>query len=162
MGTGTIITTRAAEIDDAERICEVLIRSIREVCGPDYGNDETLLERWCLNKRPEITRAWIADPGNRTIVALDDGGRIVGAGLIHVSGEIRLCYALPEVIGKGVGHALIGRLEAIAREMGLGRIDLMSTSTARPFYERHGFACSAPPEPRGPGYQYPMTKVLAL
>src|SRR5262245_19995695 len=111
-------TVRSARPEEAEAICGVQIRSIREIDGPDYGNDEALLERWCRNKKPEFIRSWLADPGNRTFVAVDPDDRIVGAALIHSSGEVRLCYVVPEVLGKGVGHALIERLTSEARGIG--------------------------------------------
>ena len=183
------IRVRPACEADAEAICEVLIRSIREVCGPDYGNDGDLLERWCRNKKPEIVRAWLGDPDSRTFVALDADARIVGAaqvarGVLNPSShdaaappsapetglqsedggagdfEVRLCYVLPEALRGGCGRALMGCLEEVARGLGASRLVLTSTSTARGFYERHGFRSSGPPEPRGPGWQFPMAKPL--
>ena len=158
--SGRDFTVRSASPADAETICDVLVRSIRDVCGPDYGDDPELLDAWCANKKPGIVRGWIADPDNRFLVACDATGRIVGAGVIHATGEIRLCYVRPEVLGGGAGHALLARLEEIAGELGLTRIVLNSTSTARGFYERHGFTPVAPPEPYGPGLRYPMAKIL--
>jgi len=49
--------------------------------------------------------------------------------------EVRLCEVLPEAVGGGYGHALITRLEEVARRHGASRLVLPSTSTARDFYD---------------------------
>lgn len=55
---------RIATKEDVVRICEVLIRSIREICGPDYNNDPEILDDWCANKTPEAIDPWIENPKN--------------------------------------------------------------------------------------------------
>ena len=74
-------------------------------------------------------------------VAEDDTGQLVGAGALHVMwedlGEIRTLAAAADWRGRGVGHALIERLETDARELGLTRLFCLTFETA--FFSRHGF-----------------------
>jgi len=74
-------------------------------------------------------------------VAEDDTGRLVGAGALHVMwedlGEVRTLAAARDWRGRGVGHALIERLETDARELGLSRLFCLTFETE--FFGRHGF-----------------------
>jgi hypothetical protein len=44
---------RDAETEDALAACQVLRRSITELCISDHRNDPTILGRWLANKTPE-------------------------------------------------------------------------------------------------------------
>ncbi|HET6402298.1 MAG TPA: GNAT family N-acetyltransferase [Candidatus Kapabacteria bacterium] len=134
---------RQALPEDAEAIAALLIRSIRELCGPDYDNDERILSAWCANKTPENMRRGIENPNNYWIVAIDDEV-IAGTALMTSSGEIHLCYLLPEYVGRGIGTAMLNNLLHNARVLGLRKVTLESTRTARAFYKRNGFIETAP------------------
>lgn len=133
-----MVTIRRAEAEDAEAVAALLVRSIREVCGPDYGNDEAILSIWCANKTPENMRRGILNPNNYWIVALD-GETIAGTALMARNGEIHLCYLLPEYVGRGIGKAMLNDMLTFARMSGLQKVTLGSTRTARKFYMRNGF-----------------------
>lgn len=70
-------------------------------------------------------------------VAEDDHGRLVGCGALHVMwedlGEVRTLAAAPDWRGRGVGHAILTRIEADAQELGLTRLFCLTfeTSTLR-------------------------------
>lgn len=131
---------RKARLGDAEAICEVLVRSIREVCGGDYRNDPAVLDPWCGNKTPENLRSWITDGDNHFVVAEAAGGRVLGTALFRKSEvAVLLCYLIPEALGKGAGSAMLRELISFARLLGSGKVTLKSTLTARRFYEKHGF-----------------------
>ncbi len=129
---------RLAVPHDAHDIARVAIRSIREICGPDYDNDEALLARWCANKTPENMRRWIENPDNYWIVAVENEV-IAGTALMTIAGEIKLCYLLPAYLHRGIGKAMLNDLVRNARALGLRKVTLESTRTAREFYKRNGF-----------------------
>lgn len=131
-------TIRYAEPDDALAVAALLVRSIREICGPDYGNDEEILSRWCANKTPENMRRGIENADSYWIVA-EEEDQIVGTALMTTNGEINLCYLLPEFLGRGIGKQMLNDLLKQARILGLKKITLESTRTAREFYKRNGF-----------------------
>jgi N-acetylglutamate synthase-like GNAT family acetyltransferase len=146
---------REARIEDATAACEVLRRSIVELCQADHGNDNVFLSKWLANKTPDNVAEWIADENSYTFVA-EESGAIVGVGAITDTGNITLNYVSPDARFKGVSKAMLRRLETKARELGLGRCVLESTVTARRFYASAGYV----EEARNDSQCQPMTKRL--
>jgi N-acetylglutamate synthase-like GNAT family acetyltransferase len=153
---------RTARPGDAEAVVNILRRSIRELCIADHKNDPTILEWWLSNKTAKNVLAWLNAEDNYMVVA-EDQSRVCGAALLNRTGEIRLCYLLPEVKARGVGHALLTSLEVQAKLWGLNEVFLKSTATAQSFYERHGY------RPKGSAVQVhgdlsavPFSKTVAL
>lgn len=132
------VSLRKAVCADAEDLCKPWIRSIRELCGPLYQNDEKILSVWCANKTPEQVGAMIENSDNYFIVALDALGQILGLG-IFANNEIRACYVTPEVLGSGIGRLLLLDLEAEARSRGVQKLELGSSRHAVEFYQRQGY-----------------------
>jgi GNAT superfamily N-acetyltransferase len=157
------IAIREARESDATNICEVLIRSVREVCGPDYNNDEAVLEEWCANKKPEIVTDWIRNTDNLFVVAELSPGLLVGAAMYQrVRGSIQLCYLVPEALYQGIGAQLLATLESDAARLGHKEIQLVSSITARHFYRRHGYLdYGEPVYSRGKVLGFPMRRPLA-
>src|ERR1700744_6576449 len=151
---------RHAVTADAPAACEVLRRSIVELCVADHHNDPAILERWLANKTPEIVASWIAKPGNTMLVAVEDGA-ILGVGSVTDAGEITLNYVSPDARFLGVSRAVISALEERAMRQGNARCHLLSTETARGFYHRVGYIEDGPPVGKfGSTGSYPMSKAL--
>jgi amino-acid N-acetyltransferase len=74
-------------------------------------------------------------------VAEADDGTLIGCGALHVMwsdlAEVRTLAVSEEWLGKGVGHALLRRLEEDARELGLSRLFCLTFEVG--FFERNGF-----------------------
>lgn len=74
-------------------------------------------------------------------VAEDDDGRLIGCGALHVIwkdlGEVRTLAVAQDWLSKGVGHALLGRLEDDAHDLGLTRLFCLTFELT--FFNRHGF-----------------------
>ena len=74
-------------------------------------------------------------------VVEDADGALIGCGALHVMwedlGEVRTLAVTADRLGHGVGHALMDRLEADARELGLSRLFCLTFEV--PFFARHGF-----------------------
>jgi GNAT superfamily N-acetyltransferase len=130
---------RDAVAEDAPAACQVLRRSIAELCVADHGNDPTILQRWLSNKTPEIVASWIASPDNSLLVAVEHG-TILAVGSVTSAGEVNLNYVSPDARFRGVSRALLRALEARAVERGNDRCTLTSTETARRFYLASGYA----------------------
>jgi amino-acid N-acetyltransferase len=68
-------------------------------------------------------------------------GEVVGCGALHVLwadlGEIRTVAVHPGVLGRGVGHAIVGALIDNARTLGLARLFVLTFE--KHFFGRHGF-----------------------
>ncbi|MDN3497096.1 amino-acid N-acetyltransferase [Planococcus sp. APC 4015] len=75
-------------------------------------------------------------------VAVDDTGRLVGCGALHVMwedlGEIRTLIVADDWLHRGVGRAIVERLEDAARTLGLSRLFCLTFEVE--FFERRGFS----------------------
>jgi GNAT superfamily N-acetyltransferase len=151
---------RDATPDDAIEGCEVLKRSIAELCTADHKNDPTILARWLGNKTIENFVAWTAQPDNSLLVAVEDS-KILAVGSVTDSGTIGLNYVSPDARFRGVSRALLQALELRAVERGNTRSNLTSTETARQFYRSNGYSESGLPSGAfGTSSGYPMSKPL--
>ena len=130
---------RAAEPRDAAAMCDVLRRSIIELCVRDHQNDPARVAEWLADKTPGQVAGWITDPGNRLFVAATDDA-ILAVGGISAKGEITLNYVLPDGRFQGVSRAMLQALEQALREKGHRRATLTSTLTAHDFYLAAGYA----------------------
>jgi GNAT superfamily N-acetyltransferase len=156
----TAVSVRRAAPDDAEAAVAVVRESITRLCVADHGNDPLTLESWLRNKTVETFVRWVASADNHIVVAELDSV-IGGVASLHRSGEIQLCYVAPSRQRVGVGTALLGALEAVARARGLDKVVLTSTVGARSFYEHSGYSLSGPPVPGfGGSLCFPYEKII--
>ena len=98
---------------DAPAACEVLRRSIIELCVADHHDDPAILERWLANKTPEIIASWIAQAASSMLVAVE-AGVILAVGAVTDAGEVRLNYVSPDGRFRGVSRAMLRALESRA------------------------------------------------
>jgi GNAT superfamily N-acetyltransferase len=152
---------RDAVAEDAPAACQVLRRSIAELCTADHRNDPAILARWLINKTPEIVLSWIMQPGNSLLIAVE-GGHVLAVGSVTDAGMITLNYVSPDVRFRGISRALLGALEARAAERGNVRVQLASTETARRFYHANGYLDDGPPMVEFGTASYPMSKPLTV
>lgn len=68
-------------------------------------------------------------------------GAVVGCGALHVMwadlAEVRTIAVEPAQRGRGIGHLLLDRLLADARELGVARVFVLTFEVG--FFQRHGF-----------------------
>jgi GNAT superfamily N-acetyltransferase len=152
---------RDAVSEDAPAACQIMRRSIAELCAADHNNDPAVLQRWLSNKTPEIFRTWIK-PENSLLVVVQDSG-ILAVGCVTNAGEITLNYVSPDVRFRGVSSALLTALESRAIERGNTRCTLESTETARRFYLARGYSENGPTGGKfGTAGGHPMTKQIGI
>ena len=150
---------RTATPEDAEAACAIIRRSIAESCIEDHHRDPTVLAAWLANKTPEGVRSWIVSPDAFAVVA-ESHAAIVGFAMLTMTGEISLCYLVPEAQGLGIGRAMLTTLENEAARRGLAELILRSTESAHKFYLRLGFVDSGPARQGRFIAVQPMHKVL--
>ncbi len=150
---------RAAIPAEKDQICNVLRRSIAELCTADHAGDPARLDPWLFNKTPENVLAWMNDPTARMLVAVD-GTTILGIGSANASGEITLNYVSPDARFRGVSKAILGELENYLREQGNSVSKLTSTSTAHGFYKACGYSDNGPARKHRQINAQPMEKQL--
>ena len=115
------VTVRRARIAD--------VRKIKALVDADAGR--VLLEKDLVTLYENVQEFWVADAGEE----------ILGCGALHVLwedlAEVRTVAVDKAARGHGIGHALVGRLVALAVELGLRRIFVLTFETK--FFARHGF-----------------------
>jgi len=150
---------RVAIAEDAADACEVVRRSIIELCDADHRNDDAILSQWLANKTAENVGRWIARPDQTMLVAVEQG-RIQGVGLVTDEGEINLVYVSPAARFRGVSKLLLAALEDAARRHGNDHCRLVSSGTARQFYLGCGYQTAGAPDQKHGHAVFPMIKAL--
>jgi amino-acid N-acetyltransferase len=93
-----------------------------------------LLEKNLVTLYEAIQEFWVAEYPDRP-------GEVVGCGALHVLwsdlGEVRTVAVHPDLTGRGIGHAVVDQLIAVARELELQRLFVLTFETD--FFSRHGF-----------------------
>ncbi|MDH1975665.1 GNAT family N-acetyltransferase [Aliarcobacter butzleri] len=129
---------RKAKVSDAQQICNVLRRSIIELCELDHQKNQKELDEWLANKTIQNCEAWINNKKINFFVAENDG-KIVGVSSINHNGFLELCYILPEAKGLGFGGELLKVAEDSVLDLGIQVFTLESTLTAKGFYQHFGY-----------------------
>ena len=151
---------KTATTDQAEAICDVLIRSISALCVTDHGRSRKILDQWLANKTTQRCIQWINDPTASLLVAVERD-EVVGVGKIDQQGYIHLCYVAPEAVRIGYGGELVTAMEQLAADWHLDRVTLESTRTALPFYTALGYRQTGVTKVFDSMNSYHMLKTLA-
>ena len=127
-----------AQASDAGLISRILARSFKAGCAVDHRNNPLLVAAWTRRHSTEQVLHWLADASLVLRVAWLQG-KPVGVGMARSSGEINLCYVLPEYFRRGVGLSLMHSLEQRLAKLGKARALLYSTLTGQSFYRHLGY-----------------------
>ena len=156
------IAIRQAVASDAQLACDIVRRSITELCVADHRNDQNTLDAWLENKTVAMFERLINAESKSCVVALRNG-QVCGFGHMNHSGEVGLLYVAPEARFLGASTLMLAWLEEQAARLRLPCVFLNSSLTAKRFYEARGYVQTADPRPGfGITSGWPMVKQLAL
>ncbi len=145
---------------DAAAACDVVRRSIIELCAEDHRNDPGILQWWLENKTAANFELWIASQRNVALV-VEREGQIVGFGLMDLKGVIALMYVSPDARFCGVSKALLSALEDAALAAGVREMKLESSNTALRFYRSAGYIPDGEPRHEYCGtFCHPMSRQI--
>ncbi len=121
--------------NDAEAIVTLFYETVRTVAAADYTPAQ--LRAWA----PEVPdpAVWHKRMVRRHTLVAEEKGEIIGFAELDRVGHLDMLFCRADVLGRGVGRRLYGKIEQRAREAGLMRIVTDSSITARRFFERQGF-----------------------
>ncbi len=151
---------RPAQTADAVKCSKVFCASVRELCVADHHGEEHLIDGWNSNKTPADVRAWINADSPKLFLA-ESGNDVLAVGGITLPNEVSLNYVSPNSVGKGVGKALLARLEQELKCSGADIASLTSTKTALAFYQSQGWKIAGGIQSCMTVEGYPMQKVLS-
>ena len=126
---------------DAEAVQDIIHRGLREINSKDYPPE--LIEEYCAYFTLEKIKSQ-ADSAHMYVAA--SGDKILGTGSIapywgsEKESILLTIYVLPEMIGQGIGTAIINALEQDEYFLRANRIEIPSSITAVKFYQKMGYA----------------------
>jgi putative acetyltransferase len=134
-------TVRRAIPEDAVQIHDAHMRSIRDVCAPDYTDIE--IDAW--GNRPFNLEARLQSIQNNYVWVAEDNNVIEGFGHMSLNQDAKTAYIhafyfTPKILGLGLGKLLLQEMIYTAKDLNLDTIHLHSTLTAQTFYESQGFS----------------------
>ena len=124
---------------DLPLLSEIRFAAIEELTGEDY--DEAQRRAWASSADDDAEVARSLEKG-LTLVALTGGGP-VGFISLQDGGLIDQLYVHPAVARTGVASALVDAIEKLAAARGVATLVTEASDTAKPLFEKRGFAAES-------------------
>jgi putative acetyltransferase len=125
--------------DDCEPTRAVFERAVRLTAAGDYSEEQ--VEAWAPT---DLSAPDLADWGGeraaaQTVVAAE-GDQVLGFSDLVDGRLLDMLYVDPSAGRRGIATALLTEIVSLARDAGAPEIETYASLTARPIFERHGFA----------------------
>lgn len=124
------IIIRSAHPRDLQQLIELQTLAIQVLCAEHYNPKQidALVEdqRQARNSLQEIF--WVAEYQQQIVGFVGLWGKQVAAAYVH-----------PDLVGRGIGSQLLAVLEKDARQRRYGKLAVLSSLTAIPFYRAKGY-----------------------
>ncbi|WP_447751191.1 GNAT family N-acetyltransferase [Pseudomonas nicosulfuronedens] len=127
------LTIRQARSDDAKAISRVIVAAVRESNGQDYP--ASVIASVVAHFTPERV---IEQLKQRLVFVAVVSDKIAGTGALD-GNAVRSLFIAPQQQRKGIGQALMSRIEITALERGIGALLVPASLTAESFYARLGY-----------------------
>jgi putative acetyltransferase len=132
------VTIREMRPEDARCFLEIHHAAVRGIAAKDYPT--SVVEAWARPITDQMIEQFLANRDREVRLVAEIDGEPVGIGAIVIgNSELRACYVAPSAARRGVGSALVAKIEQIAREHRLDYLELESSITAEPFYSALGY-----------------------
>ncbi|PSB33744.1 GNAT family N-acetyltransferase [Stenomitos frigidus ULC18] len=127
---------RLFEPQDAEQLAQLFHETVRAINIHDYSCSQ--VRAWAPD---DIHfRNWVEACSSRFTYVADDRGVIAGFGELEPHGHIDCFYCHKDYQHCGVGRQIYQAIEAKAFELSVNRLFVEASITAKPFFQRMGFA----------------------
>lgn len=130
-----IMKIRLGTISDTKKISQTHKDSIQKLCKDHYSSEN--IEKWTSILDPKIYENAIKE---KILIVAEEENEILGFGILDVyNSELCAIYVDPEHTKKGVAADLLHKLESLALEKNVNRLNTCSTMNALEFYKHHGY-----------------------
>lgn len=127
---------REFQIDDLPILIDLFHQAVRQINRRDYSLTQVAV--WSP-ETPDF-KAWNERLSSGHIWVCEINGMIVGFVRVEENGYVDLLYVHPEYQRKGIASELLQKIFLWARSKSIDSLSTESSITARPFFERFGFA----------------------
>lgn len=132
------VEIRDATAGDTSAVADLFYNTVLNVNVGDYSVAQ--VEAWAGPAPfPEMWDRRITESTRRMFVATTED-RVVGFAELEGDGHLDTLYVHHEYQGCGIASALLDRIEAEARRLGLHRLYTEASITAEPFFRSRGFS----------------------
>ncbi|BDG03633.1 GNAT family N-acetyltransferase [Anaeromyxobacter oryzae] len=134
---GAPLRLRRATLADAALLARVRRASVRGLASGAYSSRQIAL--W--SRLGAVYDRWTLGPGGERAFVAERSGRAAGwaAFTLGPPAELTALFVRPAEAGRGVGTALLARVEAEARRRGAGRLVVQASLNGAAFYRARGF-----------------------
>lgn len=127
---------RKYRVEDLEEIVQLFNETIQTVNRKDYSQEQ--VEVWS-NRYVHLRENSAFFERLYTIVAVE-GKQIVGYGNIDETGYLDHLFVHKDFQNQGVATVICDELEMYAKKIGIQKISVHASITAKPFFEKRGYA----------------------
>lgn len=124
---------------DAEATAELFVASIMELGPEEYSADQCAA--WA--SAAEDVAAFGEKLGGMLTILAEAKGELVGFASLKDNKQLEMLYVAPEHAGNGIGKALLGVMELLARQRGADALTADASEVAREFFVRFGYEMQA-------------------
>lgn len=123
--------------EDLEELVQLFYETVHTVNLGDYTREET--DAWVPSPAAVDRAAWGESLSAHYTVVAEREGRALGFGDMDATGYLDRLYVHRDFQGRGAASAIAEALEGYALGLGLGRVTVHASRTARPFFQRRGY-----------------------
>ncbi|CAN1212454.1 N-acetyltransferase domain-containing protein [Tumidithrix helvetica PCC 7403] len=131
-----MVEVRLFEIQDAAQVAQLFHDTVREINIRDYSSEQ--IKAWAPDNLD--FRDWAKVCSSRFTYVAERKGEIIGFGELEPHGHIDCFYSHKNHQRCRVGSQIYRAIEAKAVDLGLCRVFVEASITAKPFFERMGFS----------------------
>ncbi|GGB97966.1 GNAT family N-acetyltransferase [Dyadobacter sediminis] len=135
----TAITLRQATRTDLECLQAIYKETIDHTCAHDYDPEQR--DAW--KQGTENLERWAAAIDTQYFIIAEVDGNQAGFGSLKDNDYIDFMFTSKHYLRQGIAQTIYDRLEEKAAKTGAEILTADVSKTARPFFERQGFAVSA-------------------
>lgn len=133
MDTGRELAIRPYRPDDLDVMIAIFLGSVRQIAARDYNEGQ--IDAWARVERDKWAVKRLSRPTWIAVI----GDEPVGFTDLEPDGRVDMMYVHAAHQRKGIGTALLNKVEAAAAGLDLARIFTAASITARAFFESQGF-----------------------
>ncbi|WP_414565702.1 MULTISPECIES: GNAT family N-acetyltransferase [unclassified Anabaena] len=126
---------RTYKIGDTAEIMDLFYNTIHEVNIRDYTKEK--IDAWAPVKMD--VEVWLNSLKSKFTYVIEKNGKIVGFGELEANGHIDKFFCHKDFQGQGIGTMILEQIESKARSLGIKRLFVEASITAKPFFANKNF-----------------------